>query len=71
MDNAEVEYLARKLEVARAKSILAIIEMSNEAKRASVAMDEFGEALIVYEVRLVKRIYDAWITLPNRKDNLN
>ena len=71
MNNEEKEYLARKLAIARAKSVLAIAELDNEARKASLATDRFAEAFRVHEIRLLKRIYDAWITLPDRKDNLN
>ena len=71
MDNEEIEYIARKLAIARAKSVLAIAEMNNEVRKASLAIDRLAEAFRVHEIRLLKQIYDAWITLPYRKDNLN
>lgn len=71
MDNEEIEYLARKLAIARAKSVLTIAELGNEARKASLAIDRLAEAFIVHEIRLLKRTYDSWITLSDRKDNLN
>ena len=71
MDNEEIKYLARRLSIARAKSVLAIVELDNEAGKASLAIDRFAEAFRIHEIRLLKRIYDAWITLSDRKDNLN
>ena len=70
-EREELEYLARKIAIARAKSVLAIAEMNNEARKASFAIDRLAEAFRVHEIRLLKRIYDAWIILPYRKDNLN
>ena len=72
MDKRErLVYIIRKLAIARAKSALAMAELDNEARKVSLEIDRFAEAFRVLEIRLLKRIYDAWITLPDRKDNLN
>ena len=71
MDEQDIEYFRRKLVIAKAKSDIAIAEMDNEAMMASKAIKGLSEAIMDAIINWQKDIYCAWITLPDRKDNLN